>query len=169
MVSTGGKRVRKDQKQARMQICPSLLASSPICTPSKIFPKKHLSDRLTRGRVPQGLEAHSYWLRGDTGQVQPHSHITLQSAPSRCLPMKAQDDGKRDNVDFQTTRQIPIRCLPTGFFFFKFDAATLITSVAQKTFDLFSDSNSGKEALWKIPTAGNQRRHGPVLGFPTSA
>ena len=40
-------------------------------------------------------------------------------------------------------------------FFFKFEAATLITSVAQKTFDLFSDSQSGKEALWKIPTAGN--------------
>ena len=43
---------------------------------------------------------------------------------------------------------------PAGCFF-KFEAATPITSVAQKTFDLFSDSKSGKEALWKIPTAGN--------------
>lgn len=134
----------------------SLLASSPICTPSKIFPKKHLSDRLTRGRVPQGLEAHSYWLRGDTGQVQPHCHITLQSAPSRVPPHESPRRWKARRRGF-SNNSLDSNSLPSNwiFFFFKFDAATLITSVAQKTFDLFSDSNSGKEALWKIPTAGN--------------
>lgn len=155
MPSTGGNRAGtwKRVRNERSRFAQGLL-SNPQLHPffSKVVLFRCIGER------PGPSRSQGQFLGGENkGKARPHPPIhVLRCSPSRLrLLTKAKTAEMEGYVDFQKAFYSPD--LRPRLELFEIRAATMITAVAWKSFDLFKDSQTGKSRASKTPIVGNPR------------